>query len=476
MQAIGLSLILALAYVVFGSLTFATSVEYGNITSVLFAPEGVALAFFILFGPRVALGVIFGQMILSYYSGPSILGGLGIGIVNACEGILGGYLFHRFKLSKNFDRPKDVIIFVSIVFFVLQPISATFGVLILLAVSNIPAETFGWFGQFWLEHGIQKPLASWDTVPNAWVSWWIGNSLGQLIFAPLVLAWVCAQKGFSKPSLLDFVVLAASIAFFYCIFKLDVQRGSILILVFSYPLVIWIGRLGLKSITTMNFLISLVIVYIAATGYAFMENLSVADRVFYASLAISSLSLSSLFIYSLLSERNIFINQLQVLANKDPLTQANNRRYFMEKARYLVSAAKRYGDDVELVMIDIDHFKKINDSYGHAAGDVVLKKFVENSSHILREYDLLGRFGGEEFVVLFSRASGDAGFNIITRLQAYFRENPVYIDEDTGIRITFSAGIAKMKAGESIESMIKRADVAMYEAKQSGRDRIFIAH
>lgn len=475
MKIVSLNIILASAYLVFGSLSFAASVEYGNVTSVLFAPEGIALAFFILFGPRVAFGVILGQMILSYYSGPSILGGLGIGIFNALEGILGGYLFHRLKLSKSFDRPKDVIVFISIVFFILQPISATFGVLILFAVSSIPAETFGWFGQFWLEHGIQKPLASLDLVANAWISWWIGNSLGQLIFAPLVLAWVCTQKRFTKPSLFDLAIFIASIIFFYYIFQLDLEKGSILILVFSYPLVLWIGRLGIKSITTMNLLISLVIVYIASTGYAFMENLSASDRVFYASLAISSLSLSSLFIYSLLSERNIFINQLQELANKDPLTQADNRRYFMEQAELMIKVANRHKDDIDLCMIDIDFFKSINDSYGHEAGDIVLKKFVENSSHIIREYDLFGRFGGEEFVILFSRANDNVSSKIIARMQTYFKENPIFIDEEIKINLTFSAGIAKMKEGESLRDLIKRADISMYEAKQTGRDTVIIS-
>ncbi len=141
----------------------------------------------------------------------------------------------------------------------------------------------------------------------------------------------------------------------------------------------------------------------------------------------------------------------------------------------MIKVANRHKDDIDLCMIDIDFFKSINDSYGHEAGDIVLKKFVENSSHIIREYDLFGRFGGEEFVILFSRANDNVSSKIIARMQTYFKENPIFIDEEIKINLTFSAGIAKMKEGESLRNLIKRADISMYEAKQTGRDTVIIS-
>lgn len=138
-----------------------------------------------------------------------------------------------------------------------------------------------------------------------------------------------------------------------------------------------------------------------------------------------------------------------------------------------MSLADRNASPLHLAIIDLDHFKQVNDQYGHAAGDEVLCRFSELASQGLRRSDLLARYGGEEFVVLFPHASRQACMAALERLRERFS------DQDFGfsdaIKTSFSAGLAAYHSGESAESFTHRADTALYDAKAAGRNRIILA-
>jgi diguanylate cyclase (GGDEF)-like protein/hemerythrin-like metal-binding protein len=130
----------------------------------------------------------------------------------------------------------------------------------------------------------------------------------------------------------------------------------------------------------------------------------------------------------------------------------------------------RYGDKLSLVMIDLDHFKAINDAHGHGGGDRVLRGFSDLARNCLRSTDLLGRWGGEEFVALLPETGMSGAHLLAERLRATLE----CFRFDGGIKVTASMGVAAYREGEDLATLMGRADVCMYRAKQSGRNRIVL--
>lgn len=160
------------------------------------------------------------------------------------------------------------------------------------------------------------------------------------------------------------------------------------------------------------------------------------------------------------------------LAIRDPLTGAFNRRYFEARMTEEMSRFTRSGQRFALACLDIDFFKKVNDTYGHAMGDVVLKGLVNVVSHDIRGLDVLARIGGEEFFVLMPTISKIDAENAMQRLLGKVRQHEFVIDRGDTLHITISIGLTMVKENDSLPALMDRADKAMYAAKQSGRDRL----
>ena len=167
--------------------------------------------------------------------------------------------------------------------------------------------------------------------------------------------------------------------------------------------------------------------------------------------------------------------ELFALATKDALTGLRNRRYFLEGAETEFARARRHSRGFSLLLIDADHFKRINDSYGHAAGDRALQGIAEVCNRSLREVDLIGRLGGEEFAVAMPEAELSVACQVADRLRQQIAENEVG-DGDHSVHVTVSIGVAATSAGDrSLDQMLRRADQALYAAKNAGRNRIMAA-
>ncbi len=162
--------------------------------------------------------------------------------------------------------------------------------------------------------------------------------------------------------------------------------------------------------------------------------------------------------------------ELQALAMSDPLTGLLNRRGFQNHARALLSDARRRGEPLTLLALDIDHFKHINDTHGHETGDRALQLFSRVLRTNQRGVDLVARLGGEEFCVLFARSSREAGLAFDARLRTRLREAS---QEELGFALDFSAGLAvHADTGQDLDGLLARADAALYEAKRAGRGRL----
>jgi diguanylate cyclase (GGDEF)-like protein len=157
----------------------------------------------------------------------------------------------------------------------------------------------------------------------------------------------------------------------------------------------------------------------------------------------------------------------EYLARIDPLTEINNRRAFMELGQEEFSRSNRYKHLLSLVLIDIDNFKSINDKYGHQAGDQMLKDFTKTISRQIREQDILGRIGGDEFGLLLPETDLEEAQAITTRLYEIFRQK-VFSFQKTKISISFSAGVATLQPSDrSFEQLLKHSDQNLYHAKDS---------
>ncbi len=165
---------------------------------------------------------------------------------------------------------------------------------------------------------------------------------------------------------------------------------------------------------------------------------------------------------------------LNQLASRDSLTQCWNRRMIDELLSAAVAESRRKNSPLSVMVLDIDHFKQVNDNYGHAAGDVALKHMVSILNTNLREYDQVGRYGGEEFVIILPSTDKNSAWGVAERIRSSLQYQPAPLENGDSISMTVSIGITQFDSqrDESRQSLFDRADKALYSAKQSGRNRV----
>ncbi|HNB41404.1 MAG TPA: GGDEF domain-containing protein [Anaerolineales bacterium] len=174
------------------------------------------------------------------------------------------------------------------------------------------------------------------------------------------------------------------------------------------------------------------------------------------------------------SEISQLTGQLEQFASLDSLTGVYNRRKFLEIGAAELERSKRYGRNLSLLMFDLNNFKDVNDSYGHAAGDEVLKKVVEICRNSLRNQDSMGRFGGDEFVILMPETNIEAAMEAAVRLNAEVQNST--FKWDWNIHLSLSYGVASATAQDSnIDQLMHRADILLYEMKKYKKNLSFIS-
>ena len=169
------------------------------------------------------------------------------------------------------------------------------------------------------------------------------------------------------------------------------------------------------------------------------------------------------------------LDRVRLLSLTDELTSLPNRRAFLRRISTEVSRVKRYRHPLTLVMVDLDHFKRINDRFGHSVGDTVLRAYADNVFTLFRQHDLVARYGGEEFVILFPDTDINGVLLALHKIQAKARRIKIKVPDGTIQLPGFSAGIAEYQQGEAPAAFIDRADKALYRAKHLGRGRFEMA-
>lgn len=167
--------------------------------------------------------------------------------------------------------------------------------------------------------------------------------------------------------------------------------------------------------------------------------------------------------------------ELRRLAEEDPLTALLNRRSFTEKANAAIAASEADGTDLAMIIVDLDHFKQVNDTYGHAAGDNVIRALANLLRQRLRRIDSLGRYGGEEFVAVLPECSALQARRIFDEIRVRFAALTFNAGDHQEFRVTFSAGICETDEHSAASVLLERADQALYLAKHQGRNQVQVA-
>jgi len=407
----------------------------------------------------------------------------GFGLVNATEAFLTAFILRRWGLMGNqYDRldVRLAVILGGVFLFISTPFAALGGGA--LYVLGDPSVDYWSF----------------------WRVWWFGDAIGLLVLTPFFLVWA----GEPLPKRLKIrnreielaVLLALVVGFGGLIFFAPqsypawLSSPSLLL-----PAIAWGAvRFGLHGSTAITVLIAFMAAAGTTRGYGpFIAGetpaaivLAVQEYVLVS--VILSLSLGTTFrqlnwatdqleterrlLEQRVQERTEELKEAWELAEKnamtDGLTGLNNRRAFYRYGSKTFEQAKRYKRLFTVIMIDIDHFKRVNDTYGHAMGDTVLVSVAGSISRVVRSSDVCGRLGGEEFAICLPETSLDEGVALAERLRKSIADIPFYTPEENLV-VTASFGIAeRADSDETIDDVINRADDALYQAKQKGRNRV----
>jgi diguanylate cyclase (GGDEF)-like protein len=326
-----------------------------------------------------------------------------------------------------------------------------------------------WLGQFGLAH--------WHSSLQGVRSYQgISTVVSLVTFALLRSGW---SESFADPSLSIYQIMVAQTLAALCYVVFPPVRGALLILqivvisfsLFSlrnrgqvlvsvYPLCLMAGTIG--TATWLNPLV-------------FAPDIELVHFVILAAVLPSVSVLGSQFtkmrirLKQQAAELETAVARIQDLAGRDELTGLHNRRFILDIIRHHVQLHERSGKLFCIAMLDIDHFKSVNDTHGHQNGDAVLRQFGGSAQRTLRQTDVIARWGGEEFLVLLSDSQIAHASTAIERLRAMLSTFEIlHVEPD--FRVKFSAGVTQFASGDQLEAVIERADKALYLAKQRGRD------
>jgi diguanylate cyclase (GGDEF)-like protein len=234
-----------------------------------------------------------------------------------------------------------------------------------------------------------------------------------------------------------------------------------------------IGRLGTTILIT---LMSVIFTQVIRFFILLLAHNDMSDPSRISSF-ISPLILAPVFSWFFVGQLlkvNELEKQMRELAAYDSMTNLYNRGSCLLALESAIRQIKRTQTDLVILYIDIDHFKDINDTYGHDVGDIVIKHFANYLKSSLRESDIIGRIGGEEFLVGLPSLELEKGKAVAEKLRAGVVNNLILINDDTTIHVTISIGISIYRYTEEINlrEILKKADIALYNAKNSGRNRV----
>ena len=434
--------------------------------SPVWPPSGIGLAALLLLGNRLWPGIWLGAAVVNYTVNESILAAVLIASGNTLEALAGATLIRRsIGVPHRFERGEDVVKFVAIC-----AICATIAPTVGLAPLSIANSL------------------SWNDLVRNWLTWLQGDITGIVIVTPLLLTW-CSREAlhwnarYAYEGLIFVLTLAiAAIAVFgYVAAPLAPFARAFVIL----PFIVWAAfRFSQREVTTVTAAVCTIAIGDTMTNLASATPQTLNETLFLLLLFTSTLVTTGLVLSAVVHERSRTLNELRsalrnlhTQAVTDPLTRLLNRRYLSEFLPREVIRARRKGDSLAVLMIDLDHFKRFNDTFGHDAGDLVLKEVAQLLMAHIRGSDIACRYGGEEFVLVLPDTTLEGAQRRAEEIGAAVRDLQLSLRGKPLGPTTVSIGVGLLPDHvASPEALIRVADEAMYQAKKAGRDRVVMGH
>jgi diguanylate cyclase (GGDEF)-like protein len=458
-------LLVTVLYLITARIGQVFSIDPGNITPV-WIPSGIMLAWVILRGYYIWPGIFFGAFLgnsWAYFSTTSaaelyaaVFAGVFNGIGDTLCTIVAAMLLQKyFKESTPFN---SLNAFWGLMVFgvVLGPfVSALFGVTSL-----------------WLVDILAK-----DTYTFSLFTWWIGDGIGVLLLTPLILAFAHPEDDLTFQPRIPEIVLFSAAALLYPILLFSLGNNDFLASNSAFllvPILFWaVIRFGLRISFSVTLYFSICLIWLESIGLGPFHY----DDIFYNIVSTQFfvlITVSSIFIIgSLLADRDRDFRLLQDKNQHDALTKIFNRQYFDQRLSQEISRQERYKKPFSIIMYDIDFFKKVNDTYGHQAGDEVLIKLSSVISAQLRDIDILARWGGEEFMILLPETNAEGAAFFAERIRAKVEQTEMI----PNVFITISLGV--VEAAPEVKNreltLISQLDAALYLAKNNGRNQVQFA-
>lgn len=464
-------ILLALGYFATALGGLAISRQAGNIAT-LWPPNGMLVAALMLttrkrWGDVLLAGMI-GSLAANMYNGNTALTACSITLANLVEALIAASII-RTRTGRRllFQRSSDVVVLI---------VAAIAAAVVAGALSAASAHL--------LAHAPFKTI---------FVKWMLGDLLGLLVVMPIAIIVhdllrhgpdiILSGRTQAEATLVMAAVVLVSVA----VYAPQAPPVQFLVmptvLLASYRL----GPFGAAMSTTIVAVLGSVGTAAAAQAVA-SSPYDVTLKVFNFQLNLAVLFLTALPIGSAMAQRSQLEHDLMdekeradryaadmaLLVNVDDLTGLSTRRHLLEELDRLATAAKRAGQPLTLAMIDIDHFKPINDQFGHAVGDAVLMAIGAACRSAVRADDVIGRLGGEEFAMLMPLTDQHAAYSIVDRLRESVAEIAIPVNDGRSVSVTISVGLATFE-GQQIDRLLVDADRALYMAKEAGRNRIVLA-
>ncbi|MFG5777153.1 diguanylate cyclase [Comamonas sp. J-3] len=311
------------------------------------------------------------------------------------------------------------------------------------------------------------------------VMWWTGEWMNAMIILPFLLALPTVRKTALPHDRAQGLALVLPVVAVVLLEAASYTVGSkVGSLVFSLPALIWCALTYRIITTTMITMLVFATKVIAASAGSMDFTPAHYVDVATLRLGITMLILGPLSVAGAHAARSELLHRMRYQAHHDSLTDVLSRNGFVQASNSLLQRLTHESGSVAVLMLDLDHFKRVNDSYGHATGDLLLREFTRTMTQTLRPQDVLGRIGGEEFAVVLPRISAADAATIAERLCHAVRSGNFQTTQNEPLRATVSIGVAyitQLASQDSIENLLRDADVALYQAKAGGRDRVVLS-
>jgi diguanylate cyclase (GGDEF)-like protein len=449
--------VVAAAYLAAGMLAASAGGAAGPFATV-WAASGVALACVLILGYRVWPGVWLGAAIAGLVSSTPPLEAALMAAGFTLEAVVGAALVRRcIGLPRSFEHGEDVVEFVAIAALCSAIAAATATALLVWTDASTPSLSLTWWTR------------------------WQADTMGIVIVAPLILNWSARTPDAARRRTLEVLFLAVpTLAATQAIFgdSLPTYLPSLPLTFVILPFVIWAAlRFAQREVATLNALVCAIAVWHTLEGRGPFASAGPGTMPLLLLAFTSTVVITGLVLNAVVGERGRAIEALahalktlREEAIRDPLTNLYNRRFLHDYLSRELVRAKREGIRVAVIMIDLDHFKRVNDTAGHGAGDEVLVDVAALLKRHIRGSDIACRFGGEEFTLVLPNATLQSARTRAEAICQAVREESGFL---MGVTASLGVAIFPESAGDA-DALLRAADKALYQAKSRGRNQVRI--